>query len=106
MGVNSRLFWICMSLIAAAMIFVYTVTATPQQPEPRTGDYTVVVTWLDSTTTIVSSDHVYIKGGWLAIHVTQEPVGMLFIPSLSVSYVSALDNPPAAANKEVLSVEK
>ena len=104
MKANSRLFWICMGLIVVAMVFVYTVRATPQTG-PRFNDYTVIVNWLDGSTTTVASDHVYMKDGWIAIHVTQDPVGMLFIPAFSVSHISALEKPPAEKPK-VLSVQK
>lgn len=104
MSVNSRLFWICMCLLVAAMVFVYTVQAIPQPTEPRTSLYTVLVNWLDGSTTTVSSDHVYIKDGWIAIHVTQDPVGMMFLPAFSVSSVTALELPPEPPPK-VLSVE-
>ena len=106
MEVNSRLFWVCMALIVAAMVFVYTAQAVPTQlPEPRT-DYTVIITWLDNTTTTVASDHVDLKNGWVAIHVTQDPVGMLLIPELSVSFISALENPIVEDGPKVLSVQK
>ncbi len=96
-----------MALIVAAMVFVYTAQAVPTQlPEPKTGDYTVIVDWLDGSTTTLASDNVYLKDGWIAISVTQDPVGMLFIPEFSVSYISALENPPVEDEPKILSVQK
>ena len=104
MRMNSRLFWICMGLLVAAMVFVYTVQAGPQSG-PRLDNYVVIVTWLDDSITTVTSDHVYIKDGWIAIHVTQHPVGMLFIPSFGVAHVSALEKAPTE-KPDILSVQK
>lgn len=91
-----------MALLVAAMVFVYTVQAVPPPATPSL--YTVVVHWLDGSNTTVTSDHIYLKDGWIAIHVTQDPVGMMFLPSFAVSSVNALEMPPEPPPK-VLSVE-
>jgi len=91
MNISNKLFWVCMTIIVAVSIYVYSVQGEPQAPqEPQR--YSVRINWLDGThTTISNSDHVYVKDGFVVIRVLDEPLGIIYLPAFSVFSVLALD---------------
>jgi len=63
----------------------------PPTPPPGNVAHTVSIQWLDGRNTTVRVDDISTDNGFLSLHVIDEPVGWMIIPSFSIHWVVAVE---------------